>query len=142
MSLRSLVIPLALHLLLTIPALAEPYTGTYTAQGPNGAVTLSFEEDATGHVTGTLSSGSVTWGLDGLHEEGEVVGTATNGRTRAFFEAELEGNHIHLTLAEIDPAGKPKHEQAQELVLTRTGKPASALPKNKESKRSSGKALK
>jgi hypothetical protein len=86
-------------------------------------------QDAKGHVTGTLSSSSGTLRLDGMEGEGEIVGSATDGKTKAHFEAELEGSELQILFAEIDVTGQPNYAQAQEMTFTRTSKSASATPK-------------
>jgi hypothetical protein len=118
-------------LLLITPALAEHFTGTYAAQGTSDA-TLSLREDANGHITGTLRSGPRQWELDGRHQEGEVAGTATDGKVGAFFEAELEANTLHLTLTELDARGKPDHSRDRLFLLSRTSRMVPSPPKPRD----------
>lgn len=108
---------------------ADSYTGTYTLQTQAGPLTLSLNQDVNGNVTGTLSSQGGSLRLQGSEGEGEIVGTASDGKTKAYFEAELEGAELHFLLAGMDATGHPDYSQAQEMTFTRTSKSASAAPK-------------
>jgi hypothetical protein len=118
-------------LLWALPSLANElsYTGTYTMQTQAGPLTLSLNQDAKGNVTGTLATQNGLLRLQGSEGEGEIVGTATDGKTKVYFEAELEGSELHFLLAGLDPAGRADYSQAQEMTFTRTSKAASAAPK-------------
>jgi hypothetical protein len=125
---RILVVP---SLLWALPTLANElsYTGTYTMQTQAGPLTLSLNQDAKGNVTGTLATQNGLLRLQGSEGEGEIVGTATDGKRKVYFEAELEGSELHFLLAGLDPAGHPDYGQAQELTFTRSSKAASVTPK-------------
>jgi hypothetical protein len=128
---HALALSVLLSLLLASAVLAvDNYTGTYVMQTQAGPLTLTLMQDAKGHVTGTLSSSSGTLRLDGIEGEGEVIGSATDGKTKAHFEAELEGSELQILFAEIDTTGQPNYAQAQEMTFTRTSTSASAMPKH------------
>jgi hypothetical protein len=138
MQLRVLTLSVLLSLLLSSAVLAvDNYTGTYVMQTQAGPLTLTLNQDAKGHVTGTLSSSSGTLRLDGMEGEGEIIGSATDGKTKAHFEAELEGAELQILFAEIDATGQPNYAQAQEMIFTRMSKAASA-PRKAEPKQGKG----
>jgi hypothetical protein len=133
-----LVIGLTLVLLFSTPALAEHFTGTYATQGTGDAATLSLTEDPAGHVTGTLRTGPNEWRLEGMHQEGEIAGTAAEGRVQALFEAEFDGKQLHLTLTEMSEQGQPDHARDRFFTMRRTNK-SSGKPPNAHEKAQKGR---
>jgi hypothetical protein len=111
---------------------AESFTGTYTANGQNGPITLSLAHKANGRVTGTLSGGAGTLTVHATVQEGDLVGTASNGTTKVYLEAELEGTQLHVILAEMSANGQPDYTRATEVSFTRGGI-APAAPESKPS---------
>ena len=122
---------LAVSLLLTLagPASGQQFTGTYTMQSPNGAVlTLALTQAVGGRTTGTLSGNGTVIQLEAKVEEGDLVGQAVMGQSRAMFTAELDGTTLTVALIELGPDGAPNPAAAQELRFTRTSRVATAAP--------------
>ena len=107
--------------LTTATAHAQSYAGTFTAVNPQGkTVTVVLQQAAQGRVSGTISNGQLTLQLDGRVDDGEIEGTATATGAKLFFEAEVDGNSLYLTLMNPDAQGQPDYEHAQEMELTAT----------------------
>jgi hypothetical protein len=115
--------PPALFVLCLTSALAhaQGYSGTFTTVNPQGkTVTVSLQQAAQGRMTGTISNGEIALQVDGTVEDGEITGTATSSSGKLFFEAEVDGNTLYLTLISPDAQGQPDYEHAQEMELTAT----------------------
>ena len=99
---------------------AQSYTGTYVTPTTAGsAVTLSMSQDGQGNVTGSLSSGGMTYVLQGLIEEGSVFGTLSSDMGGVYFTAEFAGMQLAVTLFEADANNQPNYDSAQELQFTK-----------------------
>lgn len=123
-----------LLMLLAGQASAQQFTGTYTMPAANGAVlTIALTQGAGGKVTGTLSGNGTVIQLEAKLEEGDLVGQAVMGQTRAIFTAELDGPTLLVGLIELGADGAPNLAAAQELQFTRTGRVATAPPAAKPS---------
>jgi hypothetical protein len=128
----TLIVPLLLSL--AGPLSAQQFTGTYTMPAANGAVlTLALTQGAGGKVTGTLSGNGTVIQLEAKLEEGDLVGQAVMGQTRAIFSAELDGTTLLVGLIELGADGAPNLAAAQELQFTRTSRIATAPPATKPS---------
>ncbi|MEO8634568.1 MAG: hypothetical protein ABI587_04730 [Gemmatimonadales bacterium] len=118
-----------LLLVLATPASAQQFTGTYTMQAPNGAVlTIALTQVAGGRTTGTLSGNGTVIQLEAKVEEGDLVGQAIMGQTRAMFTAELDGMTLIVALIELGQDGAPNLSAAKELRFTRSSRVATAPP--------------
>jgi len=104
-----------------IPLAAQQFTGTFTAQGQAGPITLTLQQSG-GQVTGTLSGNGVVFQIEAQPEdESTIVGTATNQQGRLFFQATLEGAQLAMLFVEPGPDGQPNYDTAQEVAFTRQG---------------------
>jgi hypothetical protein len=109
-------------LALALPASAQQFTGTFTAQGQAGPITLTLQQAAGGAVTGTLSGNGAVFQVEAQPEEAAtIVGTATGPQGRLFFEATLQGDQLHVIFVEPGPDGQPNYDTAQELAFARQG---------------------
>ena len=122
--------PLLVASLLTLafPAAAQQFTGTFTAQGQAGPITLALQQAASGAVTGTLSGNGAVFQIEAQPEEaGTIVGTATGPQGRLFFQATLQGDQLHVIFVEPGPDSQPNYATAQELAFTRSGAGGGAI---------------
>lgn len=114
--------PAALAALLLLPAsLAAQYTGTWETTNNVGGTTVVTLQQTGDNVTGTLSGNGTTARLQGVIEEGLVVGAVTGGpvELRLWFEAELEDEGLVLTLISSLPDGSPNYDEMSTLLFDR-----------------------
>ena len=89
------------------PAIAQSYRGTFTMTSGGVTLTLTLNQDASGHITGTLSSTKGTsFRLEGTVTEGIATGSCTGDAGQSYFEAEFEGSKLIFTLVEVDARGE------------------------------------
>jgi hypothetical protein len=119
---------LLLALLVVAPAaFAQSYSGTYVAQNPTGAVTLSIKQDAQGKIAGTLSGNGATFEVQAQTSPQGIYGSVTGNGAQLFILAERAGKDLRVLLAEPGPNGQPNLNAARQLLMTRTkaaGSPA------------------
>ncbi len=113
----------ALGVLVSAPAHAQTFTGTFTTQNDQGGtVALVLTQDARGNVTGTLSGAGNTFQVRGVLEGAATVGSLTNPQFPSmFFQAELAGTELVLTLVAAGPDNQPDFSQTQEVRFQRQG---------------------
>ncbi|HWG85421.1 MAG TPA: hypothetical protein VNT60_08080, partial [Deinococcales bacterium] len=101
--LASLVTALLASLALAGALAQAAFTGSYTAQGQNGTITLSLQQSGN-NVSGTLAAGNASFRMAGqVQPDGTVLGLADSGQGQVYFLAQVQGNNLELILAEIDP---------------------------------------
>lgn len=101
---------------------AQDYSGTYTLTNQKGGVTsLTLRQDAQGNVTGTMSGNGNQYQVEGIVEEGFAVGAIYDQQGGVYFEAELQGNQLLLTLIEVGANNEPDYTRTTDLVLNRQG---------------------
>ena len=102
-------------------ALAQEYTGSYTAPLPQGGqLALVLQQDAQGRVTGTLS-GTAQFQIQAQVRNGQIAGYAVATGGRLYLEGQLQGASLMLALAEVGPDGQPQAQTARTVTLTRSG---------------------
>jgi hypothetical protein len=117
-------LPVALAvLLLLLPGCgsAQSYTGTWETTNNVGGTTVVSLQQTGQNVTGTLSGNGVSATLQGVIEDGLVVGAVTGGPVegRLWFEAELEDGGLALTLVSSLPDGSPNYNEMTTLLFER-----------------------
>ncbi len=113
-----------LALLLLVPAgvAAQNYSGTYSMQNQQGGlISLTLRQDAQGTLTGSMSGNNQQYQVEGMLEEGIAVGAIYNDQGGVYFEAQLQGAELLLTLIEPGPDNEPDYSKMQDLVLSRQG---------------------
>lgn len=107
---------------------AGSYAGSYTTSAGGSTVTLNLEQGASGQVRGELSSTTgVRFSLEGsVTDKGNVMGTARGPQGAGVFLAELAGNTLTLTVADLMPNGQPNMASARRVLLQRGGSGAPA----------------
>jgi hypothetical protein len=86
----------------------QSYSGTFTtANNAGGTVTLVMVQSAQGQVTGSLSGAGVSYELNGIIEEGSVLGTLSSVAGGVYFSAEHDARQLYVTLFEADANNQP-----------------------------------
>jgi hypothetical protein len=111
----------AAGLLACTPALAQDYSGTYTAKNSSGGtVTLTLEQDGDKRASGTLTGhGSSSLQVQARVESDELRGTAGNAFGMLYLTGRLKDEALSIVLAEPDVGGKPNPKRATSLRLAR-----------------------
>jgi hypothetical protein len=119
------------------PALAQDYSGTYTAKNASGGtVMLTLAQDSAKRASGSLTGHGRSSLQVQARLEGEVLrGTAGNAFGMLYLEARLKGEELSIVLSEPDLGGKPNPQRATLLRLAKA--PQKASPQGAEL----GKAL-
>ena len=113
---------LCITLFFCASALAQSYSGTYTAKNnQGGTVTLALKQDAKGNATGTLSGNDTTFQVKATVNAEGLYGTVTSEGGTLLIAAQLEGAQLKVVLAEPLPDGQPNMAAARRLVMARSG---------------------
>jgi hypothetical protein len=119
---RPLYLGAVLGLLAAAPATSQTYTGSFAAQNDRGGQTVVTLRQVNDTVTGTIVGNGSAFQLAGVLEESTVVGAITGmPGGGVWFEAELYGVELHLTLIAADATGQPDYTQMTTLRFTRQG---------------------
>jgi len=113
---------LCITLFFCASALAQSYSGTYTAKNnQGGTVTLAIKQDAKGNATGTLSGNNTTFQVKATVNAEGLYGTVVSDSGTLLIAAQLEGAQLKVVLAEPLPNGQPNMAAARRLVMARSG---------------------
>jgi len=125
---KVLVFVLVMGFLAVGVAFGEGYRGTYVMKSGGVTLTLVLNQEASGRITGTLSSTEGTrFGLEGAIQEGIASGTCTGAAGQSFFEAEFEGDKLVFTMVDADANGEVA-SRSLEFVRAATGGEKKAPP--------------
>ena len=128
--LKALTASLCSAVLFAHVSFAQSFNGTYTvANQQGGVITITLLQDAQNALTGTMSGNGVQYQVEGAVEEGIAVGAIYNQDGGVFFEAELQGSQLLLSLFDVGPDNQPDYANPTELVLTRQGAAAGPSPR-------------
>jgi hypothetical protein len=117
---RAILSCLAVISTLAAPAEAQSYSGTFTTNNDaGGVVTLVLAQDMAGQITGTLASDGVSYVLNGVLEEGSVLGTVTAEQMGFYFAAEFDAGVLYLTPFEAGANNEPNYDTGQTIVFSR-----------------------
>ena len=112
---------LCITLFFCASALAQSYSGTYSAKNnQGGTVTLALKQDAKGNATGTLSGNNTTFQVKATVNAEGLYGTVTSAGGTLLIAAQLEGAQLKVVLAEPLPNGQPNMAAARRLVMARS----------------------
>ena len=119
-------------LTLSASLVAQDYFGTFSAVNDQGGQTVvTLQQAANGSVTGSISGNGNQFLIEGVLEEGSLVGTVTVGQQGGLWlEAQLNGDQLLLTLIEPDASGMPNYSTATTLHFTRTGSASASAGSN------------
>lgn len=124
---RSQILRAVLGVLVSAPAAAQTYAGSYSAQNDGGGQTVVTLRQRGDTVTGTIVGNGSTFQVMGVLEEGSIVGAITGAPGGGlWFQGELDGNDLYLTLIAAGADGQPDYEQTSTLVFGRQGATAVA----------------
>jgi hypothetical protein len=104
-----------------MPAYAQNYTGSYAATNDQGGQTVVTLQQAGQQVTGSIVGNGNTFRIEGVTEEGAIVGSVTGSMGGFYFQGELDDGQLYLTLIEPDANGQPNYDAATTLVFARQG---------------------
>lgn len=97
------------------------FEGTFTMNGPDDVITLTLAKDSEGNYKGTLSSTTgLSFDVEGMLEEGFLLGACYNNEFGVFFEAGFEGDVLYFVLIEPDENNMPNYDKTTELSFTRS----------------------
>lgn len=106
-------------------AAAEGVTGTWTVRLPDGGTLTLVLTQRARSITGTLAREGTSFRVQADAEaSGEFIGSASNAQGALFIGGERSGAALRVILAEVNAAGVPLMNTAQEIVFT----PAAATP--------------
>lgn len=127
--LKSLTISSCLAVLVPQVSYAQSFSGTYTlANQQGGIITITLHQDAQNALTGSMSGNGVQYRVEGVVEEGIAVGAIYDQDGGVFFEAELQGSQLLLSLFDVGPDNQPDYANPTELLLTRQRAAAGPAP--------------
>jgi hypothetical protein len=100
---------------------AADYSGSYATGAGGNTVRLNLQQNASGQVRGELSSTTgARFALEGsVTDKGSVAGTARGAQGGGVFLAELAGDTLTLTVADLLPNGQPNMAAARRIQLQR-----------------------
>ena len=105
----------------------QDFRGTYTLTSGGITQSLVLEQDASGKITGSLTSTAGTrFQLEGTVEDGVATGTCPGASGQVSFEAEFEGKILVFTLTQIDTLGQVS---SSSMEFTRTAAGAKGAAK-------------
>jgi len=125
---KTLLLSPLLFLLTVTPMSAQSYSGTYIIQAPEGAITLTLQQDAQGGVRGTLSSGGVDFAVQGGPEAPGISGLVTGPGTRLGFVARHQDALLYVKLFGFTVFGQPDYAKAQTFAFSRQANTPAAAP--------------
>ena len=109
------------------PPSATGFSGTYTASGQGGSMTLVFQEGVNNALSGSLTiGGGAPMSIEGMISEGAAVGACANEREGYYFEAYADGGKLIVNLIEPDANNEPDYSRVQEVLFSRQGAAVSA----------------
>jgi hypothetical protein len=103
-------------------ALAQSYTGTFTAKNNQGnTVALNLKQDGAGKVTGNLTGNGANFTVEARVNAEGLFGTVKRSDMEVLLiAAQFEGaNRLRVILAEPLPDGKPNMQNRRDLVMSR-----------------------
>lgn len=115
------------------PNMQTGFNGTYTLTNQGTTLTLTMNQNAQGVITGNLSSTTgVQYQLNGQVEEDVAAGICTSSEGVVFFEGELQGNQLMLSLINVGAGNMPDYNKARQLIFIKSqaasARPAQPMP--------------
>jgi hypothetical protein len=104
-------------------ATAQNIAGRFVAQNQQGGtIVLILMQDAQRQLTGSLTAGNASFKVEGMvDEDGTGVGAMSGAQATVFFQAELNGSQLILTLIEPGANNMPDYSRTREIAFTRQG---------------------
>ena len=128
---RMLFLAATVPVVLSAPALAQNFSGTYSAPDQQGGtLTLMLRQDAQQRVSGTFAGNGNTLRVQGQVQNGNVLGTVAGGSGAMYIVARIEGKHLRVLLAEVGPNGQPNYNAARQILMAPAPAPAGAAAKD------------
>ncbi|MBV9191080.1 MAG: hypothetical protein JO292_05185, partial [Betaproteobacteria bacterium] len=87
--------------LLTAPAVAQNYSGTFTTKNEQGGtVTLALKQDGASNVKGTLTGNNNTFQVEAKATPQGLMGKVSGSQGQLYLMAQFEGANLTVLLAE------------------------------------------
>jgi len=113
--------------LLSAPAVAQNYSGTFTTKNEQGGtVTLALKQDGESNVKGTLTGNNNTFQVDAKATPQGLMGKVSGPQGQLYLMAQFEGANLTVLLAEPMANGQPNLNSARRIVFTKAGSGAAA----------------
>ncbi|MBI4500897.1 MAG: hypothetical protein HY700_07015 [Gemmatimonadetes bacterium] len=115
---RSLLLSVSV-LVVTSPASAQDFSGTWTLSGGAVPVTLTLQQDTAGRIAGTLT-GQVAFLVQAQVTGQQFQGYARNPQGALYIAGQLgPAGALQLVMAEVNAAGQPQPQTARQVVAQR-----------------------
>jgi hypothetical protein len=109
-------------LLVSVTALAQNYSGTFTTKNEQGGtVTLALKQDGASNVKGTLTGNNNTFQVDAKATPQGLMGKISGPQGQLYLIAQFEGANLAVLLAEPMANGQPNLNSARRIVFTKAG---------------------
>ncbi len=96
------------------------YSGTYTYSEQGVVLTIIFNHQSNGELTGSLSSNSgMQYQIEGMVEEGTGFGACYDNQGGIFFEAYLDGSELYFAMIEPDANNMPNYDAMREFSFVK-----------------------
>ncbi len=128
---RTLAVVVVVVMWLAGPALAETFTGVFSATTDDGQNTLELTQTGS-RISGTFTVGPTRLVITGTAAGSKVVGTASLEGTPVTFSVVLriDGAHLVAEVTEHDEAGNLDPKTTENIVFDRKGRaPTAAAPR-------------
>ncbi|HEX9729070.1 MAG TPA: hypothetical protein VGA37_11245 [Gemmatimonadales bacterium] len=110
---------------------AQGFSGRYTMHNQQGGiVTLALSQDAQGKIVGTLSGNGVSFQVEGTLEGNSAVGAIFSNQGGMYFQADLQGARLVVTIVGVGPDNEPDYSQTEEWAFTRQNGGVAAQPES------------
>lgn len=104
------------------PLFAQTYSGSYSSMDAGRSpTTLQLRELGGGDVTGSFARNGTPYRVDGVIEDGVLVGVMRSPAGDLYFEAERSDYELWLTLFGADARGEPDYEDFVEIGFSLDG---------------------
>lgn len=132
------IIGLAIALLST-PAIAQNYSGTFTTKNEQGnTVTLALKQDGASNVKGTLTGNNNTFQVDAKATAQGLMGKISGPQGQLYLMAQFEGTNLAVVLAEPLANGQPNLNSARRILFSKAGAPNASKGAEKPAAAASG----
>ena len=112
-------------------AAADDFSGKYVFKNDNSEVTLTLKSDGKGGYRGSLKGSGNAFNLQGVVQNGQLMGSVGEDEDNIVFQAELRGDDLMMIMVETDDDKNLLPETAQTLIFQRRAEvKQSAAPKN------------
>ena len=106
---------------------AQNYSGSYSASGPQGNLSLILQGGDGNQISGTLSIGGYSYRVEGMTNEMGAMGTVSGSDGAMGFAAQLQGELLYFQLFAVNAFGQPDYSTAQTVPFSRVAQGEEAI---------------